>query len=1028
MKPNVNLINASAGTGKTFAVTQNILKEILSSSDSDHFKKILALTFTNKAANEMKERVLTSLKDFSNYDQHISSEALFKSLSNELNLTTNEIVKKSKVLLEKILHDFSFFNIDTIDSFNHSLIRSFARDLNLSSDFEVITDFDDSLQEAVYRVFENDKSNQKLEEMLKDFAIKKISEGKSWDVEYDMKEFAQSIFIEKHFKEIDKLSKKSIDDFLKIKKEIKTQHRVEQKKIISIIEKIEGLIEKASFEISFSRNSFPKLLKKVKINELQIKSAKALVLLFERRSVINKKCLETNSVQAEKLLKKLNSHCIELNKHVVKSKTQELFINSVIPSALIKKIKTNFKEIQVEKNQVSVSEFNDIINKEIANQPTPYLYEKLGVRYNKYFIDEFQDTSKLQWKNIFPLISHALDSLDENEEQGSLFLVGDPKQSLYRWRGADPKIFNNLLYNDNFFKEKKRTISLNKNFRSKNELISFNNTFFSTVSEMLTSPVQKRVYESASNQKNNNKKGGYVSIKILEKNQKKEQEIEKIINEVLDKINSSVERGYLYEDICVLVRDNKQASVISSGLNEKGVSITSSETTAITSSREIELLINLIKLKTDNTNKYAKFYIINYFKNTFDIEDEFLFFDEMVSCDIKKFFKKLGLRALLEGFDKTLFESIDFFVKSLGIDKNNNDPFVLKFKEIVHKKVFGEGFVDTEFLSYWEKEKEKTKISTKGNDLSVQVLTIHKSKGLEFPIVIYPFADSETYRNRTTKKWLPFSEEKDSFNLLIPFSEGIKEYNSAFFDEYGLHIQNQEFDNLNLLYVAFTRAEDELYVISVNPKKGSLASHSEIIRFFLEKNKKWANTDSSYYWGEKTIKKRTKPTKNQKQMDYEAKTISKEHQAVYSDDKIRFGKLFHDFMSQIVNEIDYKKATLKLKARNDIGQELKEKILTLSKKTIYNKDLKRCFSNKINAVCEKEIFSNKKSIIPDRISFLNKKEVIVIDYKTGAKQKKDTQQIGLYKETLTEMGYTVLETILVYLNPSNLSLELVHNK
>ena len=1028
MKPNINLINASAGTGKTFTVTQNILKEILFSSDSDHFKKILALTFTNKAANEMKERVLTSLKDFSNYDLHVDSEALFKSLSKELNLTTNDIVKKSKVLLEKILHDFSFFNIDTIDSFNHSLIRSFARDLNLSSDFEVITDFDDSLQEAVYRVFENDKPNQKLEEMLKDFAIKKISEGKSWDVEYDMKEFAQSIFIEKHFKEIDKLSKKSIDDFLKIKKEIKVQNSVEQKKIISTIEETEDLIENASFEISFSRNSFPKLLKKVKTNELQLKSAKALVLLFERGGVINKKCLETNSAQAEKLLKKLNSLCIELNKQVVKSKTQELFINSVIPSALIKKIKTNFKEIQVEKNQVSVSEFNDIINKEIANQPTPYLYEKLGIRYNKYFIDEFQDTSKLQWKNILPLISHALDSFDENEEQGSLFLVGDPKQSLYRWRGADPQIFNNLLYSDNFFKEKKRTISLNKNFRSKNELISFNNTFFSTVSEMLLSPIQKSVYKSASNQKNNNKKGGYVSIKILEKNQKKKQETEKIINEVLDKINSSIDRGYLNEDICVLVRDNKQASVISSGLNEKGVSITSSETTAISSSREVELLINLIKLKTDNTYKQAKFYIINYFKNTFDIEDEFLFFDEIVSCDIKKFFKKLGLSTLLEGFDKTLFESIDFFVKSLGIDKNNNDPFILTFKEIVHKKVFGEGFADAEFLSYWEKEKEKIKLATKGSGRSVQVLTIHKSKGLEFPIVIYPFADSETYRNKSTKKWLPFSEEKDSFNLLIPFSEGIKEYSSAFFDEYGLHIENQEFDNLNLLYVAFTRAEDELHVISVNPKKGSLASHSEIIRFFLEKNKKWTNTNSSYYWGEKATKKRIKPIKNQQQINFEAKTISKEYQAVYSDDKIRFGKLFHDFMSQIVNESEYKKATLKLKARNDIDQELKEKILILSKKTIYNKDLKRSFSNKINAVCEKEIFSNKKSIIPDRIAFLNKKEVIIIDYKTGTKQKKDTQQIGLYKETLTEMGYTVLETILVYLNPSNLSLELVHNK
>ena len=133
------------------------------------------------------------------------------------------------------------------------------------------------------------------------------------------------------------------------------------------------------------------------------------------------------------------------------------------------------------------------------------------------------------------------------------------------------------------------------------------------------------------------------------------------------------------------------------------------------------------------------------------------------------------------------------------------------------------------------------------------------------------------------------------------------------------------------------------------------------------------------------------------------------------------------YLSQIVNESDYKKAKLKIKARSDISQELKEKILILSKKTIFNKNLNACFSNKINAVCEKEIFSNKKSIIPDRIAFLNKKEVIIIDYKTGVKQKKDTQQIGLYKKTLTEMSYAVLDTIIVYLNPSNLSVELVHN-
>lgn len=1028
MKPNINIINASAGSGKTFAITENILKEILNSDDTEHFKRILALTFTNKAAKEMKERVLTSLKDFSNFNKCARSEALFKSLSEKLNLNNNEIIRKSRVVLEKILHDFSFFNIDTIDSFNHSLIRSFAQELKLSSDFEVTTDYEDSLNEAVYKIFDNDKPNQKLDEMLKDFAIKKIYEGKSWDVEYDMKEFAQSIFTEKHFKEIDKLSKKSIKDFLNFKKETKRKHVLEQKNIVIKIKNIEDLIKNSQFEISFSRNSFPKLLKKIKENETQLKSSKEISCLFERKRVINKKCFDANKNQAEEMLKKLKAYCLDLKVSVVKSKTLELFLNSVTPSALIKEIKTNFKEIQMLKNQVCVSEFNDIIYKEIANQPTPYLYEKLGVRYNKYFIDEFQDTSTLQWKNILPLISHALDSIDENGDQGSLFLVGDFKQSLYRWRGADPKIFTNLIQNENLFKEKKRIINLKKNFRSKNEIISFNNAFFSTVSKMLSSPAQQSIYKNNTKQFNNNNNGGLVSIKILDQNLKKEGEREIIIKEILDKINCFKGRGFQEGDICILVRDNKQASVISSGLNEKGISIMSSETVVVNNSKEIRLLINLIKLKDNHLNKSAKFEIIKYYKNNFDFQDEFSFFNETSDLDLKKLFKKLGFGDVLDGFKKPLYESIDFFIKVLNLDKKNKDPFILMFKEIVFKKGFNDGFGDKEFLSYWDKEKEKIKLTLKGNSQSVQILTIHKAKGLEFPIVIYPYANSETYRNMSSKKWLPLSEEKDSCKLLIPFNELIKDYNDTFSKVYSLNIENQEFDNLNLLYVAFTRAEQELHVISVYPKKGSLNSHSEIIRFFLEKNNKWKETKLNYSWGRKTTKKRVQFLKTQQTIGIETKTINTEHQTVYIDEKIRFGELFHDFMSQIVNSNEYRKSKLKLEARDDISQEFKEKILVLSNKIISNKDLKKYFSNKIYAICEKEILLNKKSIIPDRLNFLNKKDVVIIDYKTGFKQKKDTEQICFYKETLIKMGYNVLETILVYLNPDNLSLKLVFNK
>jgi ATP-dependent exoDNAse (exonuclease V) beta subunit len=200
----------------------------------------------------------------------------------------------------------------------------------------------------------------------------------------------------------------------------------------------------------FTRNAFPKFLDKVKDNDFTWKAVSSIESLFLKGTLIKKACYDKTPSQAMEFVTKTEGLFLKLKTILVNISTINSFENSVTPTALLKTIKKHFKDIQKEKNQISISEFNEIINREISNQPISFLYEKLGIRFNNYFIDEFQDTSSMQWTNIVPLISHALES-DNHDESGSLLIVGDPKQSVYRWRGADPNIFISLMGTTNPF-------------------------------------------------------------------------------------------------------------------------------------------------------------------------------------------------------------------------------------------------------------------------------------------------------------------------------------------------------------------------------------------------------------------------------------------------------------------------------------------------------------------------------------------------------------------------------------------------
>ena len=1017
MNSKFDIINASAGSGKTFALTKRILTKILKSKDENYFKRILALTFTNRAAAEMKSRILKNLKDFSESQIKDSPTEMFEQVKKELALSSEKITILAKERLNLLLHNYSFFQIETLDSFNHHIIRTFYKELNLDPDFRVVIEAEEILDQSVSRIFENIENDKEIRSLIKDFSIKKISEGKSWDVEFDLKEFAQSVLKENEIIDVEQIEKSSLKEFKALKNSIELRLNDLSIELNSLLIKIEKNISNQGTEIAFSRNSFPKFITSVQNRSFKWSSMKSISTLFEKNTLINKSCLKKNPDKLNVFVANLFELFLELKECLVKTKVLNSFLYSLTPSILLKIIKSNSEDIQKENNELLLSKFNKLIYKEIGNQPTPYLYEKLGVKFNDYLIDEFQDTSNLQWKNLIPLISHALESFQENENQSSLFLVGDPKQSVYRWRGADPKIFVSLLLNEKTpFSVQKSITNLPVNFRSRNEIINFNNSLFKHASGLLKSNYHKKIFLQGSDQKYNNFSNGHVSITFINKDFKKEQQLESVLKETLSQIENCLSRGFEQSEIAVLVRDNKQSSQISEWLIENNVSVLSQDSLSIDNSEKIELLINLIKLKDNNSNQEARAILIGNFANLVKPKDLFVFYKENLNNELKRFLKNLNIFSLYKAFEISFLESVDFFIKELQMDLSNTDPYILFFREVIFEQVSQNKNNEKEFLVFWKQNSTKIKIPSGSSKNAVQVLTIHKAKGLEFPVVIYPFVDSVTHRNSGKRNWLPVFEENLSKNILIPFNENFREYSDSFQKEYDSISSNEELDNLNLLYVALTRAVDELHMISEYPKIKSINSHNQIIRTFLEDSARWKEDHNKYNWGKPIHKEKSKknePTPFFK--GYETKYFQPNPDKKFSNEKIIFGNVFHDFMSNIEFETDYIKEKNELKLSRSVDKTIKNKVIKLSKSVIEHPDLNEYFSKSNLVYCEQEIFTESNKIIkPDRLVFLDSNRVVIIDYKTGEKSKKDQKQILKYQKTLENMGFKLEASLLVY--------------
>ena len=426
---------------------------------------------------------------------------------------------------------------------------------------------------------------------------------------------------------------------------------------------------------------------------------------------------------------------------------------------MINLVNKEIEFLKEDQNILPISDFNSIVNAEIKNQPAPFIYERLGEYYRHFFIDEFQDTSLLQWNNLIPLIENAITQQYHDGQQGTLMLVGDVKQSIYRWRGGLPEQFMDLINIKNPFYIEKQTINLPKNYRSKKEIVDFNNEFFTYVSKKMGSLIHQDIYKNGSKQISAQSDGGYLKIEFLDfKNKKEANSI--YPKRVLDTVKELLKEGYIEKDICILTRKKADGIIISTYLQENNINVISSETLLLKQSSNVLFLVHCLYLSLFQSHEEIKIKCLDFlYERSTAYSDKHSYFNSLIKdVNFVDYLKKEFNFSFEEIKLKPLFDSVEYILKRFGLEKNA-DAYMVGFMDMVFDFSLKPNSSKLTFLEEWELKKEKASIVISEQINGVQQMTIHKSKGLEFPVVIFPYADLDIYKLKENKTWFPLNKK-----------------------------------------------------------------------------------------------------------------------------------------------------------------------------------------------------------------------------------------------------------------------------
>lgn len=1022
MSDNFLIYTASAGSGKTFTLVKEYLKIILTHPTEDAYRKILAITFTNKAVEEMKSRILDTLLELSKEDSNKAASEILQLIANETGNDWQQLKTKAKTVFQHILHHYGSFEVATIDKFTHRIIRSFANELQLNNNFQVQLNFEPLLEQAVDQLLAEAGEEKELTELFLDFTLNKLEEDKSWNIKNDFLQTGKILQSENHIEKLKELDGITLRDFKKWQAKLKKFIPEQQKQLSALVSNfLETLQQNMPLE-DFSRKTFPNFLQKL------IQGDVSDINKFATLDEVNINKSSKHEVIWEGLKIQLSSDYQEIKQMQKSIAFAAKILKDWTQVSVLATLDKVINELQKEQNILPIKEFNKIINEQIQNQPAPFIYEKLGDRYQHFFIDEFQDTSELQWKNLVPLISNALDSEDANHIGGSVMLVGDPKQSIYRFRGGKVEQMIGLVKEVNpFFNHTKKVVNLPSNFRSFQQVVSFNNDFFSWMASKFKLDKYSEIYKNAF-QIPQKKEHGLVEITFLE-NEENIQEA--YLQKVKQHIQDALQQGYQYQDITVLVRKNVSGQLIAAYLIEQQIPIISSDSLMIGSSHEVKVLWNFVQYLQQPQNEDAKTTLLEYFSSfapTIPKHDFIFQGKSLINLkEVEAYLNQYQIEIILQDLPtKSIYEQASYFAHHwLRLQETN--AFVHYFLQMIFEWNVLQQKPYHEVKELYETEGYKKSIPSNENENAVKIMTFHKSKGLEFPVVIIPFLDYKIYEH-IEKLWINTEQVIPEVPVMLVSASNDTEQLIG-----GLEVNNPVFlskeerllDAINAMYVAFTRAREQMHIITQVKKTNNGVSEGYISSYlynYLTKN----SNENHFVFGEKVYHDPKSHTSSKINNLTWIQTIPWTHKinittlesrlwASEKGQERRFGNVIHQLLSEIKHKDSIEEVLKKAIRKGWILKNQKEVFEQKMHEILNHPQLKEFYQTNIKTWNERTILTQNHSYIPDKVIFLNNQEVVLIDYKTGKPLPKHQHQLNEYENIIQEMRLKVVKKILVYI-------------
>lgn len=1108
MEEHLTVYRASAGSGKTFTLAVEYISLLV--KDPENYQHILAVTFTNKATQEMKMRILSQLYGIANSLQ--SSQQYFNKVKEKTNMPDAVIRNNARAALTLLIHRYNNFRILTIDAFFQQVLRNLAHELGQTANLRVDLNNEEITEKAVDQMIESLEKGQPVLQWISTYINNSIEDDNGWNIIGKIKTFGTNIF--KDFYKAHEANLKeqlsNADDFKVYETTLRKRRNDIRKTFNSKARSILNEIKNANLDIpSNYRSGLYKYLTDSAIAPLTNKPLKAGVLKANEspQNWTSSKCAKADKQQIQTLAAEvLSAQLSELiaynNDNWNKFQSIQLTLSHLSELRLLHAIADAVDNLTKDTNRFMLSNTQALLKELIADSDTPFIFERIGARLKHVMIDEFQDTSTIQWQNFQVLLANCM-----AQESSQNLIVGDIKQSVYRWRQGDWGILNNI--EKSFAHQKIRLETLDYNYRSEKRIIDFNNAFWeqcvaNTAKEVAQDDAEKaeivqKAYEDVAQKTHKTTENGFVKISLYPSKSMKEAVLEELIETIKELFNNGY-GGKNQSKIAILVRSKSNIQDIVNALLQSfgnEINIVSDEAFRLDASLSVNIIVSAMHLLTHpddvlTRGKLVKLYNQEVLKKPLTDTDLLVSINGSNNIDTKNIDKKerrklateqqmaklnsqlppeyVANRELLLGLP--IVDLVDKLFMLFGLDRlEGQSSYICTLYDTLNDFLKDHTADIDDFINEWENSLSSKTIQSDEIE-GIRIMTIHKSKGLEFDNVIIPFCNWEMEKKGTL--WCETKDKPAPYNKLpllpIDFSRD-KLIGTVFEDDYKEeHFQNIV-DNLNLLYVAFTRASKNLFVFGLRQGKTTLdniakgtppGNRSYAIELALRQVSEQLqgsslsfpdDIGSEIHFEYGTLAPEThekehavadnpfliKPDKHIVSIATypQAATFKQSNKSIEfvkgedvdPSDRTRYikiGNVLHQLFSTIYTTADIPARLNELEQQGIIYNDeiTSAQLRTRIEDAITNPQVQEWFSKRWQLYNECTILEYNKDTNeveehrPDRV-MTNGKEFVVVDFKFGKEREEYKKQVQQYMEILIRMGHKKVSGYLWYVVKNN---------